>query len=266
MDAPLKTVRQITRYREYSDHIKTTGEPLFLMNPKLFFSFSSASQHSPAFGQTTIRTILRILCARRSMLSVMTLPDGTKSWPGKGIPPLHCNEVEFNLSAIPRNTLHLAIYRLHSNLTITGPRTKTYKSSHGVKINKPKVQLNGNALRRMYLESTNVHNLKMTSPIVRTTKLLKDVTLRKIMSHTIKESTREIHSKKKKPLLLPSVDDHGESLTPKKEKRRDALQRRQRPEAAAGTAEMNRVAVEDPTKDLSVGFLPYPGLYERNFP
>jgi hypothetical protein len=200
------------------------------------------------------------------MLSVMTLPDGTKSWPGKGIPPLHCNEVEFNLSAIPRNTLHQAIRRLHSNLTITGPRTKTFKSSHGAKINKPKAQLNGNALRRMCLASTNVHNLKMTSPIVRTTKLLKDVTPRKIMSHTIKESTREIHSKKKKPLLLPSVDDHGESLTPQKEKRREALQRRQRPEAAAGTAEMNRVAVEDPTKGLQWAFFLTRDSMKETFP
>ncbi|KAH7193643.1 uncharacterized protein B0J16DRAFT_83399 [Fusarium flagelliforme] len=215
-DAPLKTIRQIKRWREYSDHIKKTHEPLFLMNPKLFFSFSSASQHSPAFAQTAIRTIPRILCVRRSVLSVMTLPDGTTSWSGKGIPPLHCNEVEFDLPAIPRNTLHRAIRRLHSNLTIMGPRTETFKSSHGAKINKPKVQLNGNALRRMCLASTNVHNLKMTSPIVRTTKPLKDVTLRKIMSHAIKESTQQVHNKKKKPLLLPSVNDQSESLTPRK--------------------------------------------------
>jgi len=97
-----------------------------------------------------------------------------------------------------------------------GPRKKTFKSSHGARIDKPKVQLNGNAFRRMCLASTNVHNLKMTSPIVRTTKLLKDVTLRKIMSHTIKESTQQVHNKKKKPLLLPSVDDQIESLTPRK--------------------------------------------------
>ncbi|RBR22131.1 uncharacterized protein FIESC28_04636 [Fusarium coffeatum] len=199
-DKPVPTARQIRRNQEYTEHIKKTGEPIFLMNPKLFYSFSSASQHSPAFAQTAIRAILRLLCVRRSMLSVMTLPDGTTSWPGKGIPPLHCNEVEFNLPVLARNKVHEAIRRLHSNLTTTGPRRKTFKSSHGARVNKPKAQLNGNALRRMCLASTNVHNLKTTSPIVRTTKLLKDVTLRKIMSHTIKDSTREVHEQEEETL------------------------------------------------------------------
>ncbi|KAJ4133488.1 hypothetical protein NW768_005074 [Fusarium equiseti] len=266
-DGPPKTIRQLERYRHYSDHIRATGEPLFLMNPKQFFGFSSASQHSPAFAQSAIRTILHMLCVRRSMLSVMTLPDGTKSWPGKGIPPLHCNEVEFDLPAIPRAKLHQAIRNLHTNLTTMGPRKKTFKSSHGARVEKPKVQLNGNALRRMCLASTNVHNLKMTSPIVRTTKLLKDVTLRKIMIHTIKESTQPpIHNKKKQPLLLPSVDDQSEALTPQKEKRREALQRRQRPEAAADTAEMNRVAVEDPTKGLQWAFFLTRDSMKESFP
>ena len=122
-DKPVPTARQIRRNQEYTEHIKKTGEPIFLMNPKLFYSFSSASQHSPAFAQTAIRAIraiLRLLCVRRSMLSVMTLPDGTTSWPGKGIPPLHCNEVEFNLPVLSRGKLHGAIRRLHSNLTTTG--------------------------------------------------------------------------------------------------------------------------------------------------
>ncbi|KAJ4022441.1 hypothetical protein NW766_001476 [Fusarium irregulare] len=265
-DKPVPTARQIRRNQEYTEHIKKTGEPIFLMNPKLFYSFSSASQHSPAFTQTAIRATIRLLCVRRSMLSVMTLPDGTTSWPGKGIPPLHCNEVEFNLPVLARGKLHGAIRRLHSNLTTTGPRRKTFKSSHGAHVNKPTVQLNGNALRRMCLASTNVHNLKMTSPMVRTTKLLKDVTLRKIMSHNIKDSTREVRNKKKKPLLLPDPNGHSESLTPRKEARRQALQRRRRPEAAAGTAEMNRIAVEDPTKGLQWAFFLTRDSVRENFP
>ncbi|KAL4725502.1 hypothetical protein ACLX1H_007651 [Fusarium chlamydosporum] len=114
--------------------------------------------------------------------------------------------------------------------------------------------LNGNALRRMALASTNVHNLRMTSPIVRTTKLLKDVNLRKITGHKIVDAPERLHNRKPQPLLTLSADDTTQALTPLAGKRKESLQRRQCPEAAAGTAEMNRVAVEDPTKGLQWAF------------
>ena len=85
-DKPVPTARQIRRNQEYTEHIKKTGEPIFLMNPKLFYSFYSASQHSPAFAQTAIRAILRLLCVRRSMIGRATgLLEAAKRHAEQGI-------------------------------------------------------------------------------------------------------------------------------------------------------------------------------------
>ncbi|KAK6710344.1 hypothetical protein SNK05_004813 [Fusarium graminearum] len=251
---PNLTARQIQREEEYRRHIKDTGEPLFLMNPQLFYSFANSSRHSPLFAQSAICTIMQMLCVRRSMLSQMTLPDGSVTWPGKGIPALLCNEVELNLPEQVKPKLHQAIRRLHANLITQGPRVKKFKSGHGAKVSGPAVQWNCNVLRRMVLASTNVHNLKMTSPLLRTTKLLKDIGTQKIMGHQVKDAPHHRHNKKPRPLLTSSVDDPSEVLTPMQEKQREGLQRRQRPEAAAGTAEMNRVAASDPTMGLQWEF------------
>ncbi|KAF0642567.1 hypothetical protein FPSE5266_10515 [Fusarium pseudograminearum] len=239
---PNLTTRQIQREEEYRRHIKETGDPLFLMNPQLFYSFANSSRHSPIFAQSAIRTIMQMLCVRRSMLSQMTLPDGSVTWPGKGIPTLLCNEVELNLPEQVKPKLHHAIRSLHANLTTQGPRGKKFKSGHGAKVSGPAVLWNGNVLRRMVLASTNVHNLKMTSPLVRTTKLLKDIGIQKIIGHQIKDAPLHRHNKK------------SQALIPMQEKQREGLQRHQRPEAAAGTAEMNRVATNGPTKVLQWAF------------
>ncbi|KAH7003273.1 hypothetical protein EDB82DRAFT_470091 [Fusarium venenatum] len=191
-----------------------------------------------------------ILCVRRSMLSIITLPGGTITCPGKGIPALACNEVEFNLHEQVRPKLWDTTTRLHANLTTQGPRSKSFKSRHGVKVGGSAVQLNGNAMRRMVLALTNVHNIKMTSPIVRTNKLLKNVSIQKIIGHTIKNSKEHRHNIKTHALLTPSVDDFSQTLTPMQEKQREGLQRRKRPEAAGGTAEMSRVAADDSAKGL----------------
>ncbi|KAM0392913.1 hypothetical protein ACHAQC_006231 [Fusarium culmorum] len=55
---PNLTARQIQREEEYRRDIKDTGEPLFLMNPQLFYSFANSSRHSPLFAQSAIRTIM----------------------------------------------------------------------------------------------------------------------------------------------------------------------------------------------------------------
>ncbi|KAG8350890.1 hypothetical protein FVEN_g10953 [Fusarium venenatum] len=197
---------------------------------------------------------MQILCVRRSMLSIITLPGGTITCPGKGIPALACNEVEFNLHEQVRPKLWDTTTRLHANLTTQGPRSKSFKSRHGVKVGGSAVQLNGNAMRRMVLALTNVHNIKMTSPIVRTNKLLKNVSIQKIIGHTIKNSKEHRHNIKTHALLTPSVDDFSQTLTPMQEKQREGLQRRKRPEAAGGTAEMSRVAADDSAKGLQWAF------------
>ncbi|PTD05729.1 hypothetical protein FCULG_00002200, partial [Fusarium culmorum] len=184
---PNLTARQIQREEEYRRDIKDTGEPLFLMNPQLFYSFANSSH-------------------------------GSVTWPGKGIPALLCNEVELNLPEQVKPKLHQAIRRLHANLVTQGPRVKKFKSGHGAKVSGPAVQWNGNVLRRMVLASTNVHNLRMTSPLVRTTKLLKDIGIQKIMGHQVKDAPHHRHNKKPRPLLTSSVDDSSAVLTPMQEK------------------------------------------------
>ncbi|RGP75375.1 dead helicase [Fusarium sporotrichioides] len=204
---PEQTPRQQRRVREYTEHIKERGEPLSLINPQLFYSFANMSQHSHAFAKGAIRTIMQMLC------------------PGKCIPSLNCNEVEFDLPETVKGKSNNAIMRLHANLTVQGPRRKKFKSAHGAKIGGAAVQLNENALRRMVLASTNVHNLKMTSPIVRTAKLLKDVNIQKIIGHKISHAAERLHNVKTRPLLTPSVDDNTQALMPLQERRREALQR-----------------------------------------
>ncbi|KAM0502726.1 hypothetical protein ACHAP8_003556 [Fusarium lateritium] len=254
MDEQPATPQQIRKAGEYRAHIKETGEPIFLMNPQLFYAFANSSRHSPSFAQNAIRTIMQMLCVRRSMLSKMTLPDGTITWPGKGIPPLSCNEVEFDMPVQAKPKVREVIMRLHANLTTQGPRSKSFKSRHGAKVGASAVQMNGNAMRRMVLASTNVHNIRMTSPFVRTTKLLKDVSIQKIIGHAVNDSNERVHNVKGRPLLTPSVEYSSQALTPLQERQREGLQRRKRADAVAGTAEMNRVATHDPTKGLQWAF------------
>ncbi|KLP16284.1 Uncharacterized protein LW94_1843 [Fusarium fujikuroi] len=239
---------------EYRQHIEKTGEPVFLANPRLYADFAAETQHSPAFAQNAVGALMSMVSVRRGMMTPMELPDGTFTWPAKGIPPM---TVYTRCLGMPKGVgpkLKPRLNALHAHLTVNVPREKAFRSRTGNSITGPSVQFNPNALRRLALGSTNIHNLDMTSPIIRTTQLLANRNVKSIMGTAIRQSKSSRTNRKKKPLLRPSVDDSSQPLSPLEKKSREAEARRQRPEASAGTAEMNRVAMEDPTKGLQWAF------------
>ncbi|KAK7419681.1 hypothetical protein QQZ08_010768 [Neonectria magnoliae] len=55
------------------------------------------SDYNAKFAQQGIRTIFNMLYVRRSMMSRMTMPNGTSTAPGNNIPPLTVKTVELRL-------------------------------------------------------------------------------------------------------------------------------------------------------------------------
>ncbi|KAI7769870.1 hypothetical protein LZL87_003360 [Fusarium oxysporum] len=74
--------------QHYRRHIEQTKEPLFLAHPRLFQAYAAETQHSPTFPQSAVGAKMNLVCIRRSMLTTMLLPDGSYTWPGKGIPAM----------------------------------------------------------------------------------------------------------------------------------------------------------------------------------
>ncbi|KAF5567438.1 hypothetical protein FNAPI_663, partial [Fusarium napiforme] len=202
---------------EYRRHIEATNEPLFLAHPRLYADYAAETQHSPAFAQNAIGTLLSMI-----------------------------GDVAASTKA--------QLSKLHAHLNVCAPREKGHRSRTGNNIQGPAVQVNPNTHRRMALISTNPDNAMITSPFKRTTRLMANRNVKSIMTATVKPSKPTRTTRKPKPLLGPRINDHSKALSPMQKKSMEAEARRQRPEASAGTAEMNRVQMDDPTKGLQWSF------------
>lgn len=246
--------KSVAAAEHYRRHIESTHEPVFLAHPRLYRAFATESQHSPTFAQDAVGVIMNMICIRRGMMTPMELPDGSFTWPAKGIPPMTVYTRALGLPKGIGPKLQPRLSKLHAHLIVTAASEKAFRTTGGNSVGGPAVQFNGNALRRLALASTNIHNLDMTSPITKTTRLLASRNVKSLLAAPVRKGRHRLTNRKKKPLIRPSLEDTSKPLSPLQKKSKEAEARRQRTQAAGGTAEMNRVAMDDPTKGLQWAF------------
>jgi hypothetical protein len=81
---------------------RASKEPLWILDPVLFHQIGRQMVWGPDFALRVVRPILQLIQRKRTMKSLLRLPDGEASFPGIAIPPYDIVTEELGWGAVDR--------------------------------------------------------------------------------------------------------------------------------------------------------------------
>ncbi|PNP56079.1 hypothetical protein THARTR1_03604 [Trichoderma harzianum] len=267
--------RECRRAMEYKSFVEDQHGAAYLLNPNLFMEFAKNNDYGTCVSTLAVGPILKLLSVRRGMLTRMTLPNGDVTFMGKGIAGLKTETVELELPADVKPKLAAHINIMVDKLMSPTEAGPSEMLTGGYVLERPGLMLNGAIYRRLSLASTDINNIKLTSPSARLLQRLSDLrrgTVGEVpqeMSATRLLNTAGVAQNPFDDLDLQiNTMDIDESGRPEYQRRREARKARSKPIVAAGRKEVDQVAHFDTTgglqwnfyntrEDQSLGFPPH---------
>ncbi|KAL6693655.1 P-loop containing nucleoside triphosphate hydrolase protein [Trichoderma pleuroticola] len=253
--------RECCRAMEYKSFVEDQHGAAYLLNPNLFMEFAKNNDYGTCVSTLAVGPILKLLSVRRGMLTRMTLPNGDVTFMGKGIAGLKTETVELELPADVKPKLAAHINILVDKLMSPTEAGPSEMLTGGYVLERPGMMLNGAIYRRLSLASTDINNIKLTSPSARLLQRLSDLrrgTVGEVpqgMSATRLLNTAGVAQNPFDDLDLQiNTTDIDESGRPEYQRRKEARKARSKPIVAAGHKEVDQVAHFDTTGGLQWNF------------
>ncbi|PKK43047.1 hypothetical protein CI102_13080, partial [Trichoderma harzianum] len=167
--------RELRRAMEYKSFVEDQNGPAYLLNPNLFMEFAKNKEYGTCVSTLAVGPILKLLSVRRGMLTMMTLPNGDITFMGKGIAGFKTETVELEHSAEVKAKLAAHINILADKLMTPTEAGPSEVLAGGYVLERAGIIFNGAVYRRLSLASTDVNNIKLTTPSIRLLQRLSDL-------------------------------------------------------------------------------------------
>ena len=171
---PVVAEGDLAHHEEYRAAVETRSLPLWILNPDLFNDYATRSSWSAEFSQYAVGRIFSMLMLRRNMMSEFTLPDGTVTAIGQGMPLMTIKTVELRPHRSITEETFCYLEEKESKLWTTTPASQGTHVGRGSFQEKPKAMINPNIHRQLQLASIDTYNRILTAPTARTIRFLKD--------------------------------------------------------------------------------------------
>ncbi|KAL7955900.1 P-loop containing nucleoside triphosphate hydrolase protein [Trichoderma compactum] len=253
--------RERRRAMDYKSFVEDQHGAAYLLNPNLFMEFAKNNDYGTCVSTLAVGPILKLLSVRRGMLTKMRLPDDGVTFMGEGIAGLKTETVELELRVDVKSKLAAHINILVDKLMSPTEAGPSEMLTGGYVLERPRMMLNGAVYRRLSLASTDVHNIKLTSPSARLLQRLSDLrrgTVAEVpqgMSITRQLNTAGVAQNQFDGLDLQiNTMDIDESGLSEDQRQKQAWKARSNPIIAAGHKEVDQVALFDTTGGLQWNF------------
>lgn len=253
--------RERRRAMDYKSFVEDQHGAAYLLNPNLFMEFAKNNDYGTCVSTLAVGPILKLLSVRRGMLTKMRLPNDGVTFMGEGIAGLKTETVELELPVDVKSKLAAHINILVDKLMSPIEAGPSEMLTGGYILERPGMMLNGAVYRRLSLASTDVRNIKLTSPSARLLQRLSD--LRRGTVAEVPQGmsiTRQLNTAGVAQNLFDDLDlqintmDIDESGLPEYRRRKEARKARSKPIVAAGCKEIDQVAHFDTTGGLQWNF------------
>lgn len=124
-------------------------------------------RHGVEVSRLAVCLILTHSSIRRGMLTPFTLPDGSTTCIGQGMPPLSVETVELEPPDSTRQQMVSRISKLHDKLIVSADSGLPEVLQGGQRVKGAPVMINGAVYRRLALASTDAANIALLEPTVR---------------------------------------------------------------------------------------------------
>ncbi|KAH6610611.1 hypothetical protein Trco_000631 [Trichoderma cornu-damae] len=246
------SARQLAQAQEYKDFVRGGKGPAYLINPTLFQAFAATNNYEATVSTTGARPIFEMLSVRRGMLTKMTLPDGRTTFMGEGIAGLSVETVELDLTPKVEAKLHEHISVLADKFMSPAGRGLPEMLPGGHLFGAPSVMHNGAVYRRLSLASTDVKNIKLTTP---SSRIMRRVTeFREGASGGFLSQELTANDQYRDGGNGSRISETDDSSLAQSRRRDQAKKSKSGSIPAAGAKEVNRVATYDTTGGLQFVF------------
>ncbi|KAL6822556.1 P-loop containing nucleoside triphosphate hydrolase protein [Trichoderma camerunense] len=253
--------RELRRAMEYKSFVEDQNGPAYLLNPNLFMEFAKNKEYGTCVSTLAVGPILKLLSVRRGMLTRMTLPNGDVTFMGKGIAGFKTETVELEHPAEVKAKLAAYINILADKLVTPTEAGPSEVLAGGYVLERAGIIFNGAVYRRLSLASTDVNNIKLTTPSIRLLQRLSDLRQGTVGEVPQRLSTTALFNTSG---VAQNLDDDlearintlgiDESGLPEYQRRKKAWNARSNPSLAAGHEEVDQVALFDTTGGLQWNF------------
>jgi hypothetical protein len=243
------TPRQLMLAAGYKEALMD-GRPLFAMNPHLYRRMINEVTYGPELAQRAIRVILGIVFIRRGLFTPLELPDGSIVRLGDDMPPVNIRTVELQPFPDAKKKMQRFISEIEGNLFVPSPGSLPTHLGAGNLSASGGIMISGNVYRRLNLASTDPKNIILTTPTKRAVKMIMDRDAsRQLKAGNLSNLANVFHTPKEKPLASSDIRK-DDPATPRKAQISGKVARKHRADAAGGSKETQKVAVQDPTGGL----------------
>ncbi|KAK0759222.1 hypothetical protein N5P37_008104 [Trichoderma harzianum] len=253
--------RELRRTMECKSFVEDQNGPAYLLNPNLFMEFAKNKEYGTCVSTLAVGPILKLLSVRRGMLTMMTLPNGDVTFMGKGIAGFKTETVELEHSAEVKAKLAAHINILADKLMTPTEAGPSEVLAGGYVLERAGIIFNGAVYRRLSLASTDVNNIKLTTPSIRLLQRLSDLRQGTVGEVPQRLSTTALFNtagvaQNLADDLEARINTLGidESGLPEYQRRKKARNARSKPSLAAGREEVDQVALFDTTGGLQWNF------------